>query len=94
MKYEFKCKKCGACMEIESTMKDYDWNKAHMRHCQQLMEPVIYGGLGAFLREPFEKGYKIAEHAVADPVFCRDKAHLKDICAESGTTSRFLEDDM
>lgn len=95
MRYEFICTKCSKTVEIGSTMKDYDWNKAHMRCCQQQMEPVIYGGLGvAFMREGFPKGYEITEHCTDEPVYCRDKSHLKDLCEQSGTVSRYLEDDV
>lgn len=93
MIYEFKCD-CGFTREISCKMSAYDNMKVLQICCGKRMEPVIYGGLSAFLRDPFPKGYEISEHCTDEPVFCKDKSQLKDLCEAGGTVSRYLEDDM
>lgn len=93
--YEFVCKDCRKITYLSCSIKEYDRLKPQQICCKEQMEPVITGGRSVFLRDSFPKGTAIVEHAVeGDPPFCRDKAQLKDICAENGTVSRFVEDDM
>lgn len=94
MIYEFCCTKCTKRATIGIPMKLYDELKKDVVCCGQQMEPVITGGLGAFLREPFPKGYEITEHCTEEPVYCKDKSHLRDLVESKGMVSRYLEDDM
>lgn len=92
--YEFQCVKCEKKSTVGIAMSEYDIVKRTIKCCGVPMDPVITGGLGAFMREPFPKGTAIVEHAMDEPVFCRDKKQLEDICAESNTVSKYLEDDV
>lgn len=95
MNYEFRCAVgCSRYTFISCKMSEYDRVKAQQVCCGQQMEPVIYGGQIAFLRDPFPKGYAITEHCCEEPVFCKDKAQLKDLTQENGMISRYLEDDV
>lgn len=94
MNYKFQCNSCLKEMNVELRMSEYDRFKLNNYCCGKPMEPVIQGGIACFMREPFPKGYEITEHAMDEPVYCKDKAQLKDICAENHTVSRYLEDDM
>lgn len=96
MIYEFKCQgKCGKVSSVSIALTEYDIVKRHVQCCGYPMEryfatpPVV-----VFARESFPKGTQIVEHCMDEPVFCRDREHLKDLCAESNSVSRFLEDDV
>lgn len=94
MIYDFQCSKCQRKTIASIPMSEYDSMKRNVKCCDMPMEPVISGGRGAFMREPFPKGTEITEHCMNEPVFCKDKAQLKDICAETNSVSRFIEDDV
>lgn len=94
MMYEFNCSTCKRTSTVSISMSEYDIVKRNIKCCGLPMSPVVTGGIGAFLREPFPRGKAIVEHCMDDPVECKDKKQLADICAESGTVSRYLEDDV
>lgn len=94
MNYEFFCVKCKKQHFIACRISEYDKTKMHTLCCGMVMEPVIWGGVLAFQKEGFPKGTAITEHCTEEPVFCKDKAQLRDLCEESNCVSRYIEDDM
>lgn len=95
MIYEFMCQ--GACKKISTVgikLEEYDIVKRNIKCCGLPMERYFSTPPMGFVRAPFPAGTAIVEHAMDEPVHCRDKKQLEDICAESNTVSRFLEDDV
>lgn len=95
MIYEFMCKgECGKIRTVECKLSEYETIKAHITCCGSKMEHLFTVPRQVFAREGFPKGYEITEHCMDEPIFCKDKKQLEDICAESNTVSRYLEDDV
>lgn len=95
MIYEFRCQ--GPCKQlhiISVQLADYDELKRTAKCCGLPMAREFSVPTVVFAREAFPKGMEITEHCMDEPVYCKDKEQLKDICAETNTVSRFIEDDV
>lgn len=94
MIYEFRCQgRCQQLQHIAVPLRDYEELKRRVKCCgipmlREFSVPTV------FAREGFPKGYEITEHCMNEPVFCKDKKQLEDLCAETNSVSRFLEDDV
>ena len=94
MIYVFHCEGCDEEAEYTAPVALLETLRqgAHCTDCQRPAALVINGGRTPFLRSPFPKGYH--EHISADGAFIRDKHEAKDVAAENGFTSRYVENDM
>lgn len=92
--YDFRCVKCEKVSTVSIKISEYDILKRTIKCCGIPMERVFTVPNVVFAREAFPKGYEITEHCMDEPVFCKDKKQLEDICAETNTVSRYLEDDV
>ena len=95
MIYDFRCQgKCKRLTTVSVQLHQYEELKRSIKCCGIPMEREFSPPTVVFAREGFPKGYEITEHCMDEPVYCKDKAQLKDICAETNTVSRFIEDDV
>jgi hypothetical protein len=95
MIYEFRCQgKCGRLSTVGIKLEEYDIVKRSIKCCGKPMEREFSPPTIVFARESFPKGTEITEHCMDEPVYCKDKKQLEDICAESNSVSRYLEDDV
>jgi len=96
MIYPMRCNRCGAEMDYNCPIKDHGAlvKPGISCFCGGKYKQVITGGRTILVRSPFPKGDPRWEHATPDPVYVKDKEHLKDLCEEHGNISRYLEDDM
>lgn len=94
MIYQMECDRCGKNTEMHCHLVEHETLIKPGWPCQcggRVRQVLVNSGI-AFAREAFPKGEW--EHVADDPVFIRDKAHLKDVCEEHGNISKFVEDDM
>lgn len=95
MIYVMECNSCDSRFDVECPLSDYNSVVKPGVSCicgGKYRHIIVPGGL-RFAKEGFPKGDPGWEHVSDDPIFIRDKIHLKDICQQNGNISRFLEDD-
>jgi predicted nucleic acid-binding Zn ribbon protein len=92
--YELRCDKCIRSIDIHCSVAQH----------AELVKPGIACACGGHMsqyfsppkivwaREGFPKKDPRWEHVSDEPMEIRDKAHLKDICEQNGSVSRYLED--
>jgi len=92
--YEMQCDKCGAVDDVQATLAQHEvLVKPGIRcSCGGMFRQIFTAVRGVFAREGFPKGDPQWEHASPDPLYIRDKVHLRDVCQEHGNVSRYLED--
>lgn len=95
MIYEFRCQgDCKKLYHVSMPLSEHETYKRTAKCCglpvkQEFSPPKI-----VFARAPFPKGTEIVEHCMDEPIVCKDKKQLEDICAETNSVSRYLEDDV
>jgi hypothetical protein len=94
MIYVTKCLDCGGDTELSLAVKDQP-NIAQGKYkceCGGALVQVFTPPKAVFLRSSFPTGHY--EDSFPDPVKVRSKTHAKDLCAEHGLTSKYIENDM
>lgn len=96
MRYDVKCEGCGDEIEVTCSLEEHEWRikPGFKCACGALYKQVFNAPRSVFAREGFPKGDPRWEHVTPDPVYIRDKYHLRDLCQEQGAVSHFLENDM
>jgi len=94
MIYVMECNGCGAKSTIECRMSEHERlvKPGFDCRCGGRVVQIIERSGADFVRSAFPKGDPRWEHVSNEPVYVKDKKHLKDLCEENGNTSRYLED--
>lgn len=95
MIYEMECEYCKHTEDVVCTLAEHALLVKPGRKCSRCsatMYQIITSVRSVFAREGFPKNDPRWEHLTDEPVQVRDKAHLRDLCEETGSRSRYLED--
>jgi len=93
MIYEKECQTCGNVKTIACKISEHDTLVKPDSICGFCggRETQIISGLAEIrMRTPFPKGWH--EHVAPTPQYVRDRGHAKDILAENGLGSKFIDD--
>lgn len=91
MIYQFQCDSCGELEEFHLAHTELEAARsvAHCVDCDEVARLVVSGGKRPFVRSPFRKGFH--EHISADGAYVRDKIEAREIAAENGLVSGYVE---
>ena len=94
MIYVMECTGCKKQVEVECKLAEHKIvvKPGFDCACGGLYQQIIVNTGTVFVREGFPKGDPRWEHVSDEPMYIRDKSHLKDVCEQNGNVSRYLED--
>lgn len=97
MIYDMECNSCACHSTVVCKISDHETVVKPGIPCRcggTSFQIFLVPPRNTFMREPFPKGDPGWEHVTDEPTFIRDKGHLRGLCEENGSVSRYLEDDM
>lgn len=95
MIYTKECLDCGEAREISCRISEHETivkPDTICPSCGGRERQVIENSLEIRHRSPFPKGLN-DNCTYGDPIYLRDKSHARDVLAERGLGSKFIDDD-
>lgn len=93
MIYEKECTNCGRIKIIACSISDHEQivkPDSRCVECGGREIQILHPSLEVRVRTPFPKGWQ--EHVAPTPKYIRDRSEAKDVLAENGLGSKFIDD--